>query len=148
MVDKTIELRICKSSSKLRSSQQVPRPLIPLFCNSLYSLFSQCFSVFYSSVFFASKPLTFLKSLPDLFALGCLSALGSSLIYISRNSKSMELKSQIMQHKVLGTILRMDSFHIIADDVTGFWGSHWFSKDVDFIPLGWRSLIVEGVISV
>ena len=122
VVDKTIELRICKSSSKLRSSQQVPRPLIPLFCNSLYSRSVSVFST--SLYFFAFKPLTFVKSLPDLlvFILVCLSALESSSIYISRNSKGMELKSETMLHKVLVTILRVDSFPITADDVTGFWG--------------------------
>ena len=119
VVDKAIELRICKSSSKLRSSQ-VPRPLIPLFCNSLYSCSVSVFST--PLYFFAFKPLTFVKSLPDLFTLGCLSALGSSSIYISQNSKGMELKPGIMQHKVFGAILRVDSFHITADDVTGFWG--------------------------
>ena len=86
VVDKTIELRICNSSSKLRSSQ-VPRPLIPLFCNSLYSWSVSVFST--PLYFFAFKPLTFVKSLPDLFTLGCLSALGSSSIYISQNSKGM-----------------------------------------------------------
>ena len=120
MVDKTIKLKICKLSSKLRFSQQVPRPLIPLFRNSLHSC---CVSVFSTPLyFFAFKPLTFVKSLPDLFALGCLSALQSSSIYISRNSKGMELKSETMQHKVLGKILEVDSFYITADDVTGFWG--------------------------
>ena len=61
-------------------------PLIPLFRNSLYS---RSISVFSTPLyFFASKPLTFVKSLPDLFALGCLSAMQSSSINISRNSKA------------------------------------------------------------
>ena len=51
----------------------VPRPLIPLFRNSLYSRGVSVFST--PLYFFAFKPLTFVKSLPDLFSLGCLSAL-------------------------------------------------------------------------